>query len=342
VIDTAFVELEPLWGTKPGCDLVGKSRATLYRRRDPTPPVAGPSRLPAPHPASLSAVERTEVLAVLRSPRFVDKAPAQVWATLLDEGRYLCSVSTMYRLLRSAGEVRERRARATHPAKVKPELVATSPNCVWSWDITKLKGPDRGVYYDLFVMLDIYSRKAVHWMLASTETAELAKGFITDAIIANRGTAPDVVHADRGTSMTSKNVAALLADLNITRSHSRPHVSNDNPFSEAQFKTLKYCPAFPGRFGSIADARAFSRRFFRYYNEEHRHSGIGLHTPASVHDGTATTIRAQRAQVPHAAYTANPDRFHRAPTPPRLPKTAWINEPPKENEEAEHETEQAA
>jgi hypothetical protein len=174
------------------------------------------------------------VLEVLRSPRFVDKAPAQVWAALLDEGRYLCSISTMYRLLRQAGEVRERRAQATHPAKVKPELVATAPDMVWSWDITKLKGPDRGVYYDLFVMLDIYSRKVVHWLVAPTETAELAEGFITDAVAANDGTIPEVVHADRGTSMTSKNVATLLADLGITRSHSRPHVSDDNPYSEAQ------------------------------------------------------------------------------------------------------------
>jgi putative transposase len=233
VIDTAFAELEPLLGTKPGCELVGKSRATLYRRRNPAPPITEPSRVPAPHPASLSAAERAAVLEVLRSPRFVDKAPAQVWATLLDEGRYLCSISTMYRLLRSEGEVRERRAQATHPAKVKPELVATAPNRVWSRDITKLNGPDRGVYYDLFVILDIYSRKVVHWMLAPTETAVLATGFIADAVAANGGIAPDVVHADRGTSMTSKNVAALLADLSVIRSHSRPHVSNDNPYSEA-------------------------------------------------------------------------------------------------------------
>ncbi|WP_399345261.1 IS3 family transposase [Umezawaea sp. Da 62-37] len=342
LIGNAFDELEPLLGTKPGCALVGKSRATLYRRRNPTPPVAGPHRPPAPHPASLSAAERAQVLDVLRSPRFVDKAPAQVWATLLDEGRYLCSISTMYRLLRQAGEVRERRAQATHPAKVKPELVATAPDMVWSWDITKLKGPDRGVYYDLFVMLDIYSRKVVHAMVASTETAELAARFITDAIAANGGTIPGVVHADRGTSMTSKNVAMLLADLGVTRSHSRPHVSDDNPYSEAQFKTLKYCPAFPGRFGSIADARAFSHRFFQYYNHEHRHSGIGLHTPASVHDGTAATVCAERARVLHAAYTANPDRFHRVPTPPRLPAAAWINEPPQEDEKAEHDPEQAS
>jgi putative transposase len=211
------------------------------------------------------AGERVAVLEVLRSPRFVDKSPAQVWATLLDEGTYLCSISTMYRLLREAGEVRERRAQATHPAKVKPELVARAPNQVWSWDVTKLKGPDRGVYYDLFVMLDIYSRKAVHWMVSPAETAELAKAFIEEAF--------------RGTAMTSKPVAQLLVGLNITRSHSRPRTSNDTPYSEAQFKTLKYCPAFPGRFGSLTDARSFCQRFFDYYNTEHRHSGIGLHTP---------------------------------------------------------------
>lgn len=326
-----FVELELLLGTKPGCELVGMSRATLYRRRNPTPPVAGPRRLPAPHPASLSAAERERVLELLRSPRFVDKAPAQVWATLLDEGRYLCSISTMYRLLRQAGEVRERRAQATHPAKLKPELVATAPDTVWSWDITKLQGPDRGVYYDLFVMLDIYSRKVVHWLIAPTETAALAEGFITDAITANGGTVPDVVHADRGTSMTSKNVATLLADLGVTRSHSRPHVSNDNPYSEAQFKTLKYCPAFPGRFGSIEDARAFCADFFEHYNHVHRHAGIGLHTAASVHYGTATEIRAKRAETLDAAYAANPARFHhRRPTPPKLPTVAWINEPSPE------------
>ncbi|MEU0880406.1 DDE-type integrase/transposase/recombinase [Lentzea sp. NPDC005914] len=314
-------------GTKPGCELVGKSRATLYRRRAPAPPPAGPRRLPRPHPAGLSVAECVEVLAVLRSPRFVDKSPAQVWATLLDEGRYLCSISTMYRLLRREGEVRERRAQARHPAKVKPELIADGPSQVWSWDVTKLKGPDRGVYYDLFVMLDIYSCKAVHHMVAVTETAELAESFIQDAFAANGGILPHTVHADRGTSTTSENVATLLAGLSITRSHSRPRVSNDNPYSEAQFKTLKYCPAFPGTFGSIADARRFCAQFFRYYNTEHRQAGIGLHTPASVHDGTATEIRAHRAQTLDSAYAAHPGRFHRRPTPPRLPKAAWINKP---------------
>jgi transposase InsO family protein len=216
--------------------------------------VAGPRRPPAAHPAALSELEQARVLGVLRSQRFVDKSPAQIWATLLDEGTYLCSVSTMYRLLREHGEVRERRAQATHPPRAKPELVATGPSQVWTWDATKLKGPDRGVYYDLFVMLDIYSRKAVHWLVVPRESAALATEFIQDAFRANGGVVPDVVHADRGTSMTSKPVAQLLTDLNIVRSHSRPRVSNDNPYSEANFKTLKYCPVFPDRFGSLADA----------------------------------------------------------------------------------------
>jgi transposase InsO family protein len=335
VITEAFERLEPVVGIKPACELTGRSRATVYRRRNPKPRVAGPRRAPLPHPASLSELEQARVLGVLRSQRFVDKSPAQIWATLLDEGTYLCSVSTMYRLMREHGEVRERRAQATHPPRVKPELVATGPSQVWTWDATKLKGPDKGVYYDLFVMLDIYSRKAVHWLVVPRETAALAKEFIEDAFRANGGAVPDVVHADRGTSMTSKPVAQLLVDLNIVRSHSRPRVSNDNPYSEANFKTLKYCPVFPGRFGSLADARAFCQRFFTYYNTVHRHSGIGLHTPASVHDGTAKAIHAQRAAVLTDAYATNPGRFRQPPTPPRLPKAAWINEPPKEESQEE-------
>ena len=211
---------------------------------------------------------------------------------------------------------------------------------MFSWDITKLKGPVKGVYYDLFVMLDIYSRYAVHWMIAPTESAALAGQFIADAIAANSGEVPHTVHADRGTSVTSKPVAVLLADLHITQSHSRPRVSNDNPYSEAQFKTLKYCPAFPDRFASIHHARAFATSFFTYYNDEHRHSGIGLHTPATVHHGTARAIQTHRAQVLTAAYAANPNRFHRLPTPPALPTAAWINEPRTSQENPA--TEQAA
>jgi putative transposase len=327
VIDDAFTELVPLTSTKRACVLLGKSRATHYRRANPKPvPVRPPTPRRRP-PSALSDAEQAEVLAVLRSPRFADKSPAQIWATLLDEAVYLCSQSTMYRLLRANGEVRERRRQATHPPRVRPELVAHQPNQVWSWDITKLAGPYRGVYYDLYVMLDIYSRYVVGWQVAPRESGELAEEFIADAI-ARTGAAPKAVHADRGTSMTSKPVAVLLANLGIDRSHSRPRVSNDNPYSESAFKTLKHCPAFPDRFGSIPDARAFCERFFTYYNHEHRHSGIGLHTPASVHFGTATEVRARRAAVLDAAYAVNPDRFRSRPVPPRIPGAAWINQPP--------------
>ncbi|MFE9328377.1 transposase [Nocardia sp. NPDC052278] len=327
--DAAALELEPVTGTRAACRLTGKSRATLHRHRNPKPPKAGPRR-PVVHPAALSVAERAAVLAQLRSDRFVDKSPAQVWAILLDEGTYLCSISTMYRLLRGHGEVRERRRQATHPPRIKPELVATGPNEVWSWDATKLKGPFKGVYYTLLVMLDIFSRKAVHWKVVPAESQWIAKQFQLDAIIANDGIVPDYVHADNGGPMTSKPVAELLVDLHITRSHSRPLVSNDNPYSEANFKTLKYCPAFPERFSSIREADRFCRAFFTYYNNHHRHSGIGLHTPATVHDGTATAIRAERGEVLATAYAANPTRFRRPPTPPQLPAAAWINEPPKE------------
>ncbi|MGH9226873.1 MAG: IS3 family transposase, partial [Acidimicrobiales bacterium] len=303
------------------------SRATRYRRR--RPPVAGP-RPPRPEPANkLSEQERQRILALLRSEQYCDLAPAQVWARLLDDGVYLCSISTMYRLLAVAGENRERRRQRTHPAKKRPELIARRPNEVWSWDITKLQGPERGVYYELFVIIDIFSRYVVGWMVSPAETGELAQAFIADTLARQQvGRDQLTLHADRGTSMTSKPVAQLLVDLGVARSHSRPHVSNDNPFSEANFKTLKYCPVFPGRFGSIEDARAFCAQFFEHYNHVHRHSGIGLHTAASVHYGTATEVRAKRAETLDAAYSANPARFHhRRPTPPKLPTAAWINEP---------------
>lgn len=331
MIDQHFAELEAVSSTKAACELLGASRASLYRRR--RPPVLGP---PAPRPIppnALSEAERQHILAVLRSEEYCDLAPAQVWARLLDDGIYLCSISTMYRLLAIAGENRERRRQRTHPARTRPELIARRPNEVWSWDITKLQGPERGVYYELFVIIDIFSRYVVGWTVAPAETGELAQAFIADALTA-QGVGPDqlTLHADRGTSMTSKPVAQLLVDLGVARSHSRPHVSNDNPFSEANFKTLKYCPAFPGRFGSIHDARAFCSAFFDHYNHVHRHAGIGLHTPASVHYGTADEVRAQRTQTLDAAYAANPGRFrHRRPTPPKLPTVAWINEPSPES-----------
>jgi putative transposase len=330
VIEVHLADLEATTSTLRACALLGASRATRYRRRQPA--VAGP---PAPRPTppnALSETERQHILTVLRSPEYCDLAPAQVWARLLDDGIYLCSISTMYRLLAVAGENHERRRQRTHPAKKRPELIARRPNEVWSWDITKLQGPTRGVYFELFVIIDIFSRYAVGWMVSPAETGELAEAFIADAL-ATHGIDRDqlTLHADRGTSMTSKPVAQLLVDLGVARSHSRPHVSNDNPYSEAQFKTLKYCPAFPGRFGSIEDARAFCAAFFDHYNHVHRHAGIGLHTPASVHYGTATEIRAQRAATLDAAYAANPARFgHRRPGPPKLPTVAWINEPTPE------------
>ncbi len=335
MIDAAVAELEPLVGVTAACALTGKSRATLHRQRHPKPPLLGPWRAPMPHPAALTEVEQQAVLAVLNSVRFVDKSPAHVWAVLLDEGTYMCSISTMYRILRAGNAIRERRRQATHPARKKPELIATGPNQVWSWDITKLKGPFKGVYYDLMVMIDIFSRKVVGWKLVPSESGVLAEQFMRECFAANGGVRPTHVHADNGPSMTSKDVSELLLDLKITRSHSRPHVSNDNCYSEAGFKTLKYCPAFPERFASMAEANRFCHRFFDYYNNEHRHSGIGLHTPATVHDGTATEIRDQRGVTLAAAYAANPGRFRRKPEPPKLPQAAWINEPPKENTESE-------
>ncbi len=310
------------------CRLLGKSRVTLWRKENPRPPrPRKPLDQRAPHPAALSEEEREMVLDVLDSDRFADKSPAQAWAVLLDEGCYVCSVRTMYRVLASRDEVRERRAQAAHPPRVRPELVADGPDQVWSWDITKLKSKWRGAYFDLYVMLDIYSRKVIHWEVHETENGDLAKEFIENAIIANGGARPGYIHADNGTSMTSKPVADLLTDLRITRSHSRPHVSNDNPYSEAHFKTLKYCPAFPGTFASLGDARDFCGLFFTYYNTEHRHSGIGLHTPQSVHDGTARQIRARRQRVLDAAYAVRPDRFQSRPVAPKLPGKTWINQP---------------
>jgi putative transposase len=315
------------------CAVMGVPRATWYRRRHPGPDTSAPGASgagsrPTP-PNALSAAERQEILAVLGSDRFVDKSVAQTWATLLDDGVYLASMSTMHRILRAAGQARRRGRAATHPPRTRPELMATAPVQVWSWDITKLKGPGRCDYYDLYVILDIYSRYVVDYTVAATEDGELATELI-DRAIAVHGR-PHTIHADRGTSMTSKPVAQLLVDLGVTRSHSRPHVSNDNPYSEAAFKTLKHAPAFPERFGSLTDARAFCDDFFTYYNHEHRHSGIGWHTPASVHHGTATQIRAHRAQTLTRAYHAHPDRFrHRPPQPPKIPTTAWINDPSKE------------
>jgi putative transposase len=269
------------------------------------------------------------VLEVLDSDRFADKSPAQAWAVLLDEGCYLCSIRSMYRIRAGAGQDGgDRRPQAAHPPRVRPELVADGPDQVWTWDVTKLKGPWKGIYFSLFVMLDIFSRKAVHQEVHLTENGDLAGEFITSAIKANGGARPSYIHADNGGPMTSQTVADLLAGLKISKSHSRPRVSDDNPYSEAQFKTLKYCPAFPGSFETLEDARRFCDIFFAFYNTEHRHSGIGLHTPASVHDGTAWAIQACRQQVLDDAFAARPDRFRgRRPLAPALPVKVWINKP---------------
>jgi len=333
----AFSELVPLATKTAACRILGKSRATLHRQENPRPEsreMAGRER--APHPAALSEEEREQVLAALDSDRLADKSPAQAWATLLDEGRYYCSIRTMYRVLASRDEVRERRAQAAHPPRVRPELVATGPDQVWTWDITKLKSTWKGLYFDLYVMLDIFSRKVVHWEAHLTENGDLARSFIESAITANGGARPAYIHAGNGTSMTSKPVSQLLSDLSITQSHSRPHVSNDNPYSEAAFKTLKYCPVFPGAFSAIGDARDFCALFFTYYSTQHRHSGIGLHTPETVHDGTAWQIRARRQEVLDAAYATRPDRFRSRPVAPKLPAKAWINKPRPTIESQEH------
>jgi putative transposase len=317
VTDAYHPEMAAVVGTKQACRLFGRARATHYRRCRPSRPTA-PTVRPSP-PNVLSETERQAVLDLLHRPEHCDLAVAQVWSRTLDDGTYLCSQSTMHRLLSANGESKDRRRQRTHPAKKKPELMATRPNEVWSWDISKLKGPVKGDYYDLYVIIDIFSRYVVGWLVAPFESADVAKDFLHDSVL-TQGVDRDslTIHADRGSSMRSKPVSHLLVDLGVGRSHSRPHVSNDNPYSEAAFKTLKYCSAFPDRFGSIEDARAFCAEFFEHYNHVHRHSGIALHTPASVHYGTAREIRDQRQATLSAAYAANPIRFrHRPPTAPR-------------------------
>ena len=323
--------LGPRLGVRPLCDALGLAPATYYRRR--RSPAASSPPVPAARPAPARALthdERLRVLDILHAPRFVDLAPAQVYATLLDEGTYHCSERTMYRVLAAEGEVRERRAQRQHPVYAAPELLAERPNQLWSWDITKLKGPAKWTYFNLYVVLDVFSRYVVGWMVARRESAVLAERLITTACERQR-IRPDqlTVHADRGAAMTSKSVALLLADLGVTKTHSRPHVSNDNPYSEAQFKTMKYRPDFPERFGSLEDARAHGAAFFPWYNTVHRHSALGLLTPHDVHHGLAEQRRVARATVLAAAYVRTPERFVRQrPVPPALPTAAWIN-PPK-------------
>ena len=311
------------------CQSVGLARATLYRRRQPAR-----SSTPTPRTASsraLGPAERQAVLDVLHSERFVDQSPAEVQATLLEEQTYLCSTRTMYRILDAAEEVRERRAQARHPAYAKPELVATAPNQIWSWDITKLKGPIPYLSDSLYVILDLFSRYVVGWMVAAHENAHLAQRLI-EATCRKQHIGPQqlTIHADRGAPMRSKLVALLFSDLSIEASHSRPRVSNDNPFSEAQFRTVKYRPDFPDRFGSIEHARAIGHDLFAWYNDAHHHSGLSYLTPADVHDGRAATILEVRHHTRLAAYAAHPERFVQGP--PRgetLPTAVWINPPAK-------------
>ena len=330
----AVSHLSSAVGIEPACAALGVARASYYRQR----PLLGPSPLaqlpveciPRPTPArALCADERQAVHAVLNSERFQDCSPAAINATLLDEGQYLCSTRSMYRILEQDGATRERRDQLTHPQYRKPELLATAPNQLWSWDITKLRGPAKWTYFYLYVILDVFSRYVVGWMVAPRESAELASKLIQESCDKQK-IQPDQLglHADRGSAMRSKPVALLLADLSITKTHSRPYTSNDNPFSESQFRTMKYRPAFPDRFGCIQDSRAFCQTFFAWYNGHHRHSGIGMMTPAMVHYGLASEVRENRQNVLDAAYRLHPERFvGQRPRPHLLPKEVWINKP---------------
>lgn len=312
-------------GIAPACESLGVARSTLYYQRQPKQ-----EPKPRPKPArALSDGERQKVLDELHGDRFVDKSPGEAWATLLDEGTYLCSERTMYRILADNYEVRERRNQLKHPEYTKPELLAEGPNEVWSWDITKLRGPAKWTYFYLYVILDIFSRYVVGWMVAQREAAHLAQKLIRESCekqAIDQGQL--TIHADRGSPMIAKTTTQLFITLGITKSHNRPHVSDDNPYSESQFKTLKYCPSFPDRFGSFQDAVAFCRSFFTWYNTEHRHSGIGMLTPEVVHYGLARDVVESRKKVLEVAFEAHPERFVRGvPLPPALPEAAWINPP---------------
>jgi transposase InsO family protein len=328
----AIIALAPTSGLTAGaCAAVNVSRASVYRRRAN---LDRPRVVPRPRPSprrALSIAERQTVHDLLRAPRFADQAPAEIYASLLDEGVYHCSIRTMYRILVANQEVRERRNQLRHPVYKKPELLAEAPNQVWSWDITKLMGPMKWTYFYLYVIIDIFSRRVVGWCVADRESAILFKALFNDT--AAKHPAPPgqlTLHADRGAPMRAKTTALMLADLGVTKSHSRPHTSNDNPFSESHFKTMKYQPRFPQRFGCIQDAKAFCRNFFNWYNQEHHHAGIGMMTPDQVHYGQVDTIHAARQNTLDSAFNRNPERFVRKePAPPAKPIAAWINPPQK-------------
>jgi len=317
-------------GVSKACQALGLPRSRLYRERAAERETEPMVPAPRTHPRALNPEEKVKVRETLNSARFQDQAPREVYATLLDEGEYLCHWRTMYRILDEFAEVRERRNQLTHPNYQKPELLATGPNQVWSWDITKLMGPVKWTYYYLYAILDIYSRYVVGWMIAPQESAALARELVQQTC-EKQGVQADqlTLHADRGSPMIAKSMAMLLADLGVTKSHSRPHISDDNPFSEAQFKTLKYRPDYPKRFGCQADARLWARDFFNWYNHAHHHSAIGLLTPADVHFGRAAQVLRERQRVLQLAYEKTPERFVKGlPMPVQLPEAVWIN-PPK-------------
>lgn len=317
-------------GIVEACQVLDVPRSSLYRSRHPIKDELEHPKETTISPRALSQAEKTRIRQVLDSKRFQDQSPQEVYATLIDEGQYLCSIRTMYRILDEDEQVRERRNQLRHPNYVKPELLATQANQLWSWDITKLLGPAKWTYYYLYDIMDVFSRYVVGWLIAERESANLAEELIT-ATCLRQSINPGqlTIHADRGSSMTSKPVALLMADLGVTKTHSRPHVSNDNPYSEAQFKTLKYRPDYPDRFGSQPAARSWAQDFFQWYNYEHHHSALGLLTPADVHFGRAQAVRTQRQEVLKAAYQKNPERFVKGQSiPPQLPQAVWIN-PPK-------------
>lgn len=314
---------------KEACEALNISRASFYRYFA----LKSPKKERPKPPLALSQEEEQEVLDTLHSERFQDKAPHEVYATLLDEGTHLCSVRTMYRILDKNQEVKDRRRHVSRAHYVKPELLATAPNQVWSWDITKLKGPAKWTYFYLYVILDIFSRYVVGWMVAERESSTLAQHLIAQTC-QKQGIVEEqlTIHADRGSSMRSKPVAHLLSDLGVTKTHSRPYTSNDNPYSESQFRTLKYCPEFPERFGSIQDSRNFCCPFITWYNNEHKHSGVSLLAPAVVHYGQAEEVISSRNQALEQAYLNKPHRFkYKKPEHPPVPTEAWINKPNAEN-----------
>jgi putative transposase len=322
----AVIDLAPELGASATCEAFGVPRSTFYRHRAP---MLGPKPRRASPARRLCDAERSAVLSVLHEQRFVDLAPAEVHATLLEEGRYMCSVRTMHRILAENAEVRERRNQLRHPSYAAPQLMASRPNELWSWDITKLLGPAKWSYFYLYVILDVFSRYVVGWMVARCESAVLAHKIIAETcarqgIVAGQLT----LHADRGASMKSKPVALLLSDLGVTKTHSRPHVSDDNPYSESHFKTLKYRPDFPERFGEIEDARGFSADFFDWYNHDHHHSGLAMFTPADVHFDRIPQLVVERQATLDLAYDAHPERFpHGRPVVRRPAREVWINKP---------------